>query len=78
MKWVYFLVGIVLFVKVLIMLEGMLWGDEVFVVELIVCDSGVVNVVFGIIFRNWFYDIIFEVVVFTIVILGVCFLLVNE
>lgn len=52
MKWVYFLVGIVLFVKVLIMLEGMLLGDEVFVVELIVCDSGVVNVVFGIIFRN--------------------------
>ena len=52
MKWVYFLAGIALFVKVLIMPEGTPRGDEVSVVELIVRDSGVANAVSGIIFRN--------------------------
>ena len=78
MKWVYFLAGIALFVKVLIMSEGTPRGDEVSVVELIVRDSGVANAVSGIIFRNRLYDTIFEVVVFTIAILGVRFLLANE
>mgnify|MGYP006252682561 FL=1 len=78
MKWVYFLAGIALFVKVLIMSEGTPRGDEVSVVELIVRDSGVDNAVSGIIFRNRLYDTIFEVVVFTIAILGVRFLLANE
>ena len=78
MKWVYFLAGIALFVKVLIMSEGTPLGDEVSVVELIVRDSGVANAVSGIIFRNRLYDTIFEVVVFTIAILGVRFLLANE
>ena len=78
MKWVYFLAGIALFVKVLIMSEGTPRGDEVYVVELIVRDSGVANAVSGIIFRNRLYDTIFEVVVFTIAILGVRFLLANE
>ena len=78
MKWVYFLAGIALFVKVLIMPDPMAEGDEISIVGSIVADSGVPNVVSGIILRNRLYDTIFEVVVFTIAILGVRFLLANE
>ncbi|MGD1715300.1 Na(+)/H(+) antiporter subunit B [Dapis sp. BLCC M172] len=78
MKWVYFLAGIALFVKVLIMPNPIAEGDAISIVESIVDDSGVANVVSGIIFRNRLYDTIFEVVVFTIAILGVRFLLANE
>lgn len=78
MKLVYFLVGVVLFIIVLFIFNLMGEWDRIFIVELIVVDSGVVNVVFGIIFRNWFYDMVFEVIVFMIVILGVCFLLLDE
>ncbi|MDJ0515847.1 MAG: Na(+)/H(+) antiporter subunit B [Trichodesmium sp. MO_231.B1] len=78
MKWVYFLAGIALFVKVLIMPNPIAEGDAISIVDSIVADSGVANVVSGIIFRNRLYDTIFEVVVFTIAILGVRFLLSNE
>ncbi len=78
MKWVYFLAGIALFVKVLIMPNPIAEGNAIPIVDSIVADSGVANVVSGIIFRNRLYDTIFEVVVFTIAILGVRFLLANE
>ena len=78
MKWVYFLAGIALFIKVVIMPNPIAEGDEISIVDSIVADSGVANVVSGIIFRNRLYDTIFEVVVFTIAILGVRFLLANE
>ncbi|MEB3343483.1 Na(+)/H(+) antiporter subunit B [Okeania sp.] len=78
MKWVYFLAGIALFVKVLIMPNPTVEVSDISIVESIVADSGVANVVSGIIFRNRLYDTIFEVVVFTIAILGVRFLLANE
>ena len=78
MKWVYVLAGIVLFVKVVIMPNPIAAGNEISIVESIVADSGVANVVSGIIFRNRLYDTIFEVVVFTIAVLGVRFLLANE
>ncbi|HEY9659273.1 MAG TPA: Na(+)/H(+) antiporter subunit B [Allocoleopsis sp.] len=48
------------------------------IVDAVVQDSGVTNAVSGIIFRNRLYDTIFEVVVFTIAILGAKFLLANE
>jgi multicomponent Na+:H+ antiporter subunit B len=48
------------------------------IVEAIAQDSGVSNVVSGIIFRNRLYDTIFEVIVFTIAIMGANFLLANE
>ncbi|CDM95144.1 Multisubunit Na+/H+ antiporter, MnhB subunit [Limnospira indica PCC 8005] len=48
------------------------------IVEVVVQDSGVPNAVSGIIFRNRLYDTIFEVVVFTISIMGCNFLLANE
>ncbi|HEY9767476.1 MAG TPA: Na(+)/H(+) antiporter subunit B [Coleofasciculaceae cyanobacterium] len=78
MKWLYVAAGIALFVKMLVMPNPAAEWDGVSIVESIVKDSGVSNVVSGIIFRNRLYDTIFEVVVFTIAILGVGFLLADE
>jgi multicomponent Na+:H+ antiporter subunit B len=78
MKWVYIAAGIALFVKMLVMPNPIAEWDEFSIVESIVADSGVPNAVSGIIFRNRLYDTIFEVVVFTIAILGVRFLLADE
>ncbi|WP_036480572.1 Na(+)/H(+) antiporter subunit B [Myxosarcina sp. GI1] len=78
MKWIYFLAGIALFIKVLIMPNPAAEWSEFSIVEAIAEDAGVPNAVSGIIFRNRLYDTIFEVVVFTIAILGVKFLLANE
>ena len=78
MKWVYVAAGIALFIKMLIMPEIIAEQTDISVVESIVQDSGVSNAVSGIIFRNRLYDTIFEVVVFSIAILGVKYLLANE
>ncbi len=78
MKWIYIAAGIALFIKMLIMPNPAAEWDEFSIVDSIVADSGVSNAVSGIIFRNRLYDTIFEVVVFTIAILGVRFLLANE
>ena len=78
MKWVYILAGIALLIKVLIMPNPAAEWSEISIVETVVEDTGVSNAVSGIIFRNRLYDTIFEVVVFTIAILGVGFLLANE
>ncbi|MEM9215459.1 MAG: Na(+)/H(+) antiporter subunit B [Cyanobacteria bacterium P01_F01_bin.150] len=78
MKWVYIAVGIALYIKMLVFPEpeGLLM--ETPVVETIVAETGIPNAVSGIIFRNRLYDTIFEVVVFTISIMGVRFLLSDE
>ncbi|MGA9383144.1 MAG: Na(+)/H(+) antiporter subunit B [Phormidium sp.] len=79
MKWVYIAAGIVLFVKILFMPNPTLDSSlSLSIVDSIVRDSGVSNAVTGIIFRNRLYDTIFEVVVFTIAIMGVHYLLANE
>lgn len=78
MKWIYVLAGIALFIKMLIMPNPVAELAEISIVESIVKDAGVSNAVSGIIFRNRLYDTIFEVVVFTIAVLGVKFLLANE
>jgi multicomponent Na+:H+ antiporter subunit B len=78
MKWIYLGAGILLFVKMLIMPNPVADGGEIAIVESIVKDTGVPNAVSGIIFRNRLYDTIFEVIVFTIAIIGVKFLLANE
>lgn len=77
MKWVYIAAGIALFVKILIM-SNPAPDFSLSIVESVVRDSGVPNAVSGIIFRNRLYDTIFEVVVFTIAIMGAHFLLANE
>ena len=78
MKWVYIAAGIALLVKMLIIPNPEAEWDGLSIVESIVQDTSVPNAVSGIIFRNRLYDTIFEVVVFTIAILGVRFLLANE
>ena len=78
MKLIYILAGIALFIKMVIVPNPAPEWDEISIVQSIVEDSGVINAVSGVIFRNRLYDTIFEVVVFTIAILGVNFLLANE
>lgn len=78
MKWLYLLVGIVLYLKLLaIPLPELEWA-ELSIVQTLAAESGVPNAVSGIIFRNRLYDTVFEVVVFTIAIMGVKFLLTDE
>lgn len=79
MKWIYLVAGIALYVKVLFTSNSLLPQFlQSPIVEAVVRDSGIPNAVSGIILRNRLYDTIFEVVVFTIAILGVKFLLANE
>ncbi len=78
MKWVYLIAGIALYVKILVMPNPMAEMVDLSIIESIVQDSGVPNAVSGIIFRNRLYDTIFEVVVFTLAVMGVRFLMANE
>lgn len=78
MKWVYILAGIILYLKIMILPNPVLELSDLSIVKSIVEDSGVTNAVSGIIFRNRLYDTIFEVLVFTIAIMGCYFLLANE
>jgi multicomponent Na+:H+ antiporter subunit B len=78
MKWVYIAAGIVLYIKMLFFANPASGLSGLAIVELLVKDSGIPNVVSAIIFRNRLYDTIFEVVVFTIAIMGANFLLATE
>lgn len=78
MKWLYITAGIALFIKFLIMPNPTADVSDLSIVEAVVQDSGVPNAVSGIIFRNRLYDTVFEVIVFTIAIMGAQFLLANE
>ncbi|RZM82279.1 Na(+)/H(+) antiporter subunit B [Leptolyngbya iicbica] len=78
MKWIYIAAAIALYLKMLVFPSPAVDTAELSIVELVVEDSGVVNAVSGIIFRNRLYDTIFEVVVFSIAIMGVRFLLADE
>jgi multicomponent Na+:H+ antiporter subunit B len=77
MKWVYITAGIAFYLKMLF-LSNPSPSLPFSIVEAVVQDSGVPNAVSGIIFRNRLYDTIFEVIVFTIAIVGANFLLANE
>lgn len=78
MKWIYIAAGIAVYIKMLVFPNPGMDQAEFSAVEWVVQDSGVPNAVSGIIFRNRLYDTIFEVVVFTLAIMGVRFLLANE
>ncbi|MBE7384470.1 MAG: Na(+)/H(+) antiporter subunit B [Leptolyngbya sp. SIO1E4] len=78
MKWIYIAAGIALYIKMLVFPSPAIDSAELSAVELVVQDSGVPNAVSGIIFRNRLYDTIFEVVVFTLSIMGARFLLADE
>jgi multicomponent Na+:H+ antiporter subunit B len=78
MTWIYIAAGIAIYIKMLVFPNPVLETSELSIVEMVVADSGVANAVSGIIFRNRLYDTIFEVVVFTISIMGVRYLLADE
>lgn len=78
MKWVYLAAGLLLLVKILVFPDPIAAGLDEAIVPRIVAESGVANAVSGIIFRNRLYDTIFEVVVFTIAIMGAKYLLADE
>jgi multicomponent Na+:H+ antiporter subunit B len=77
MKWVYIAAGIAFYIKMLF-LSNPSSSLPFSIVEAVVQDSGVPNAVSAIILRNRLYDTIFEVIVFTIAIMGANFLLANE
>jgi multicomponent Na+:H+ antiporter subunit B len=77
MKWIYIAAGIAFYVKMLLM-SNPSPTLPFSIVDAVVKDSGIPNAVSGIILRNRLYDTIFEVIVFTIAIMGANFLLANE
>ncbi|QOV21290.1 Na(+)/H(+) antiporter subunit B [Anabaenopsis elenkinii] len=78
MKWVYIAAGIAFYCILLIIPNSLKDLGDVSVVASIVKDSGIPNAVTGIILRNRLYDTIFEVVVFTIAIMGARYLLADK
>jgi multicomponent Na+:H+ antiporter subunit B len=78
MKWIYLVAGIAFFVKMLWLPNPESALSNADVMAAIVRDCGIPNAVSGIIFRNRLYDTIFEVVVFTVAIMGVRHLLADE
>lgn len=78
MKWLYTIGAIVFVVKVVVFpsFAAPVIGESA--IDLIFQDSGVANTVSGVVFRNRLYDTLFEVIVFTLAIMGVRFLMANE
>lgn len=77
MIWVYIAAGVVFYFKMVLMADPAP-SLPFSIVDAVLKDSGVPNVVSGIILRNRLYDTIFEVIVFTIAIMGASYLLANE
>lgn len=77
MKWIYLIAGVAFYFKMLLMGNPMPVLDFS-IVDTVVKESGLPNAVSAIILRNRLYDTIFEVIVFTIAIMGVNFLLATE
>ncbi|MFN8971413.1 MAG: Na(+)/H(+) antiporter subunit B [Pseudanabaena sp.] len=77
MKWIYIIAGIAFYIKMLFVANPAP-RLSFSIVEAIAQDSGVSNVVSVLIFRNRLYESFFEVIVFTIAIMGANFLLANE
>jgi multicomponent Na+:H+ antiporter subunit B len=77
MKWLYIAAGLAFYFKMLLM-SNPAPTLPFAIVDAVAQDSGVPNVVSGIILRNRLYDTIFEVIVFTIAIMGANYLLASE
>ncbi|BAY34223.1 putative monovalent cation/H+ antiporter subunit B [Nostoc carneum NIES-2107] len=78
MKWIYIAAGVALYIKMIVLPNPAPQLPDFSIVESIVKDGGIPNAVTVIILRNRLYDTIFEVIVFTIAIMGAYFLLANE
>jgi multicomponent Na+:H+ antiporter subunit B len=77
MRWIYIAAGFAFYVKMLLPVDPAP-PPPFSIVEAVVAESGVINAVSGIIFHSRLYDTIFEVMVFTIAIMGARFLLEDE
>lgn len=77
MKWVYIAAGIAMYFK-MFALPNAAPDFGASIVETLINESGVPSAVAAVILRNRLYDTIFEVIVFTIAIMGCQFLLANE
>lgn len=75
---IYIAAGIAFGVKMILLPEPPSNLDSESILAAIVQDSGVTNAVTGILFRNRLYDTIFEVLIFTMAVMGAKFLLANE
>lgn len=77
MKWIYIIAGIAFYFKMLFVVnpEPVL---DLSIVQTVVNEGGLPNAVSAIILRNRLYDTVFEVIVFTIAIMGASFLLATE
>lgn len=78
MRWIYIAAGIALYIKMLVFPNPETTATGWKIVNDIVQDSGLPSAVAAVILRNRLYDTIFEVVVFTIAIMGAKYLLANE
>jgi multicomponent Na+:H+ antiporter subunit B len=77
MKWIYLIAGSLFLIK-MVVLPNVAGSLPFSIVDVLVKDGGVPNAVTVVILRNRLYDTIFEVIVFTIAIMGAQFLLSNE
>lgn len=77
MKWIYIAAAMAFYVKMLLP-SGPAPELPYAIMDAIVKESGVPNAVSGILFRNRLYDTVFEVLVFTMAIMGASSLLENE
>lgn len=77
MIWLYGIAAVLLLVKML-MIPTLPAVPTLPIVETLVNQSGIPNAVTAVILRNRLYDTIFEVVVFTLAIMGAQYLLSNE
>ncbi len=77
MRWIYLIAGIAFYCK-LLFLANPAPTLPFEIVGAVLQDTGIPNVVSGVILRNRLYDTIFEVIVFTIAIMGANFLLATE
>ncbi|MGB3137697.1 MAG: Na(+)/H(+) antiporter subunit B [Nodosilinea sp.] len=78
MTWIYLAAGLLFFLKMLIWPDPTTLGPGLVAMDAIVADTGIPNAVSGIIFRNRLYDTLFEVVVFSLSIMGAKYLLSDE
>ncbi len=76
-KWVYVLAALVFGIK-MVVLTPPTPESPLGIVAAVVKDSGIPNAVSAIILRNRLYDTMYEVIVFTIAIMGVKELMANE
>lgn len=77
MKWIYLAACVALYFKMLVF-PNLTETDELAIVDTLAAEGGVPNVVSVVILRNRLYDTCFEVMVFTLAIMGVKFLLADE